>query len=172
MCIRDRTLRTSDISRFLNQRDVGTIGINYIYGLTDNLDFSAGIDIPIGFKAKLKYQFETESLRNIHAVSLETQFPFLYTLNLNLENRLIASAVPSYIYTYRFDDLFNLSLNGFVTSSFTTTDFILLPGIAGGIGIGDEVRFTAGANYSRSVFSTDGSQFQFLTIESSIKVDF
>ncbi len=162
----------SEIANFIDNRDVGTLGLNYIYGASDRMDVSVGIDLPVGIHTKFKYNLDPNALRHNQALSFETRLPLSY---LGLENNrgsILLSAVPTYLYTYRVDDLFSFSVNSFVNTTITTNGYFILPGVAAGIGVGNEVRFTAGINYSRSVFASDESRFQFITVESSIKYDF
>lgn len=167
-----QNLIRADLSSFLNNRSVGTIGLNYIYGAYDGIDVSAGIDIPLGLHAKVKYQIPHKSLRHIHAVSFESRFPLANLAARESNGKVFLSTIPTYIYTYRHDELFNLSINSFLNTSVAESGFYVLPGIAAGIGVGNEVRFSAGVNYSRSIYASDGGQFQFLTVETSIKYDF
>ena len=166
-----RTLNESGIARLVDDLDVGTLGVNYIYGAAENVDVSFGIDIPVGVHAKAKYVVNTEALRHLHGISFEARVP-LYYLAGQTQNFVRLAAVPSYIYTYRYDDLFSMSANSFLNTSITNQGFIVMPGIAAGISLGNELKFNAGANYSRTVFTTTDGQFQFLTIESSVKYEF
>ncbi len=166
-----RPIENAPFTSFINSRDVGTVGLNYIYGMTDRLDVSVGADLPVGIHVKGKYDLAPEALRHIHAVSLETRLPTFRLLNA-ADGSILLSVVPSYLYTYRYDDLFNVSVNAFVNTTRIPEGIFILPGIAAGIGVGDELRFSAGFNYSRTIFATMGGSYHFLTVESSIKYDF
>lgn len=163
---------TGNVSLFVNRQDIGYIGINYIYGLSENIDINAGWDFPTGMHARLKYGLKNKGIHSAQAFSVELRSPLRLVGGGFNDGTIYFSMIPTYIYTYRHDNILNASVNLFVNSSYTESGYLILPGLAAGFGIGDELRFSAGLKYSRTVFSSDGSQFQFLTVESSIKYDF
>lgn len=159
-----------NITRFYEGRDIGTGRFRYIYGAGDQTDISFGIDFPVGLTASTKRQFKSKSLRHIHACKLDVFLPLYYYLE-NLSERPVLSVSPSYIYTFRYDDLLSFSTNAVFLSTKTNQNLFHLPGIAAGIQVGDVLRFNAGVSYFNNFGFLGAENLQYLSVEAGIKFD-
>ena len=159
-----------DLTRFYNSRDIGTARVEYVYGLTDRIDISGGLDIPVGLHGKFKWLMAERKLRHLHSLKTDVYIPLAYFLSDDRTRPLFAFS-PTYVYSYRYDELFSLSGNASVLTVIGQNEWTSIPGIAGGIHIGDEVRFTLGVSYFNNFKLFDSGQIQYISVEASIKYD-
>lgn len=159
-----------NLTRFYANNEIGTGRARFIYGVTERTDFSVGLDFPVGLHASMKHQINTKSIRHLHGFKMDVFAPVVYYFQQMPEKPLI-SVSPSYLYTFRYDDLFSFSANASVISTRTNERLFHLPGIAAGIQIGDVLRFNAGISYFDNFGFLGAEKIQYLSVEAGIKFD-
>lgn len=162
----------SPLSSFYRSRDIGTFRASYIYGIEENTNLGISLDFPLGLQMHMKHLFYTSNLKHLHAIKAEVYFPIVYYFNdiEDLDFPLVTFN-PSYIYTYRHDDLLSCSINTNFLSIQSTDKIYYLPGIAAGIHVGDEIRFSAGLSYYNNFSLFGSTRIQYLSVEAGIKYD-
>lgn len=165
-----KTEVTDELSNFYNGRAIGSTRLEYIKGVSDNIDVGVGIDFPIGIHSKVKWNFAERKLRHLHSAKMDLYLPVRYFF-FDVESPPLFAFSPSYIYTYRYDDLLSVSVNAAVMNVLTEDQFAPIPGLAGGIHVGDEIRFTLGVSYFNNFELLDAGRIQYLSVEASIKHD-
>ncbi len=167
-----RAPQVDPLAFFYASRDIGTFRASYIYGIGDKTNVGISLDLPIGLQFNMKHLLYTSNLKHLHAIKAEVYLPALYYTNdISGGGIPLVAFNPSYIYTYRHDDLLSWSVNTNFISIQTTNSLHYLPGIATGIHVGDEIRFSAGLSYYNNFSILGASRIQYISVEAGIKYD-
>ncbi len=150
--------------------DIGTARFHYTYGIGEHTEIGIGADLPIGFRAHFKQEFNVKNLHHVHGLKVDLFAPLIYYAQ-DIGEHPIFGFAPSYIYTYRHDDLLSFSTNITMQAFQTQERSFGLPGISTGIHVGDQLKFTAGVGYFNNFGYLSAAPIQFLTVEAGFKYD-
>lgn len=162
--------RIDRLSNLYLDNDIGTARFHYTYGIGENLEIGIGADLPIGFRAHFKQQFPMKNVHHVHGLKLDLFAPLIYYVQ-DINEHPIYGFAPSYIYTYRHDDLLSFSTNVTFQTFQTQERTFGLPGVSAGIHVGDQLKFTAGLGYYNNFGYLGAAPLQFLTVEAGFKYD-
>lgn len=156
---------------FYKSRDIGQIRVAYNRGVSESSDFSVGLDFPVGLYAKFKQNFRVKNLHHLHAMKIDVYVPFRYYF-FDLKDYPLIGFSPTYIYSYRYNDLLGFSTNFSLMSFQTKTLFFTIPGVSAGFHVGDELKFTSGVSYFNNFGYFGTEKIQYVNVEAGIKFDF
>jgi hypothetical protein len=156
--------------RFISKRELGIARFTYLYGIGHKTDVGIGLDLPLGFHAKVKQKLPWGNLKHIHSIKTEVYLPITYLWADDFEIPKF-TLNPVYLYTYRYDDLLSASVNASFLAIKTNIKYVTLPGISIGVHIGDEMRFTLGVSYFNNFGKYGQQKLQYGSVEVGIKYD-
>jgi len=161
----------SDVfSRFYRDREQGMLRTEVHYGVTKTTEVGGGIDLPVGFNLYMKQLVYSGGLKHLHSLKMDLNLPVVFQF-VNTPEIPILMLTPSYLYTYRYDDLLSFSTNAYFQSIQTNQRLTHIPGVGAGIHVGDELRFSAGIHYFNNFSSFGAQRIQYLSASASIQYD-